>query len=360
MSYKLFIPGPVAVSEKTLRAMAQPMIGHRSPEFVALYRSLTPQLQALFNTRDPVYLSTSSSWGVMEGSLRNVVKKKVLCCMNGGFSDKWLDVARGCGLAAGALPFDWGQPVDPTALRAALATGSYDAVTLIHNETSCGCMSDLPALMAVLRAFPDVTSIVDTISSCTALPIPKDELAIDVLITGSQKALALPPGLSIFSVSQRALAKAATIATRGYYFDFLEFQQNHEGGMTPCTPVISLIYALKSKLEDIAVEGLANRYARHARLNRTVRDWGLAQGFTLFPKAGYGAVTLNCFANTRNIDLAAWNDILKSKHGLVIDGGYGKLKGKTFRISNMGDETDETIAVLLKALDESLASLAAK
>ncbi len=360
MSYKLFIPGPVAVSEKTLRAMTQPLIGHRSGEFVALYRSLTPQLQAIFQTKDPVYLSTSSAWGVMEGSLRNVVKKKVLCCMNGAFSDKWLDVARRNGLAAAGLQAEWGEPVDPAALRAALATGEYDAVTLIHNETSCGCMSDLPALMAVLRDFPEVTSIVDTISSCSALPIKKDELGIDVMITGSQKAFALPPGLSIFSVSPRALAKAATLAGRGYYFDFLEFQKNHEGGMTPSTPVIPLIYALQSKLEDIAAEGLENRYARHARLNQTVRDWACAKGFRLFPREGYGSVTLNCFANTRNVDLVALNKILKSKHALVIDGGYGKLKGKAFRISNMGDETDATIAALLKALGAALAELGVK
>jgi aspartate aminotransferase-like enzyme len=360
MSYKLFIPGPVAVSEKTLRAMAQPMIGHRSPEFVALYRSITPQLQALFYTKDPVYLGTSSSWGVMEGSLRNVVKKKVLCCMNGAFSDKWLDVARRGGLAAGALQTGWGQPIDPAALRAELSTGQYDAVTLIHSETSCGCMSDLPALMAVLRDYPDVISIVDTVSSCSALPIRKDELGIDVMITGSQKAFALPPGLSIFSVSSRALAKADTITGRGYYFDFLEFQRNHEDGMTPSTPVIPLIYALKSKLEDFAAEGLEARYARHARLNRAVRDWAFTKGFKLFPREGHGSVTLNCFANTLNVDLVALNKVLKSRHGLVIDGGYGKLKGKTFRISNMGDETDATIAALLQALDESLAGLAVR
>src|SRR3954466_3251802 len=146
MSYKLFIPGPIAVSEKTLRAMAQPMIGHRSTDFVALYQAIAPQLQALFYTKDPVYLSTSSAWGVMEGSLRNVVKKKVLCCMNGAFSDKWLDVAQRCGLAAGALQSEWGQPVDPVALRTALATGEYDAVTIIHNETSCGSHAHPPGI----------------------------------------------------------------------------------------------------------------------------------------------------------------------------------------------------------------------
>ncbi len=355
MSYKLFIPGPIAVSDKTLQAMAQGMIGHRSPDFVALYNAIQPDLQALFYTQDPVYLSTSSAWGVMEGAIRNVVKKKVLNCMNGAFSDKWFDVSQRCGKAATALKFDWGQPVDPEAVRRELATGAYDAITLIHNETSCGCMSDLPALMAVIREFPEVISIVDTVSSFSVVPIKKDELGIDVLITGSQKALALPPGLALLSVSKKALDRAATMTDRGYYFDFVEFQKNHENGMTPSTPSIALIYALKSKLEDIKAEGIENRYARHARLNKTVRDHVLAKGFTMFPKAGFGSVALNCFANNLGYDLSALNKILKSKHGLVIDGGYGKLKGKTFRISNMGDETDQTIASMLASFDAALA-----
>jgi len=355
MSYKLFIPGPIAVSEKTLRAMARPMIGHRSTDFVALYQSIQPDLQSLMGTKDPVYLSTSSAWGVMEGAIRNVVRKKVLNCMNGAFSDKWYDVALRDGKQATALRFDWGKPVDPEAVRRELATGGYDALTLIHNETSCGCMSDLAAIMKVVREFPEVISIVDTVSSFSAMPLPKDELGIDVLVTGSQKALALPPGLSLVSVSARALERAAGTEGRGYYFDFVEFQKNHEQGMTPSTPAISLFYALHSKLEDIRAEGVANRHARHARLNRTVREHVLAKGFTMFPPAGYGSVTLNCFANNLGYDLAALNKTLKSKHRLVIDGGYGKLKGKTFRISNMGDETDETIAAMLAAFDSALA-----
>jgi aspartate aminotransferase-like enzyme len=355
MSYKLFSPGPIAVSEKTLRAMARPMIGHRSPDFVALYQAIQPELQALAGTRDPVYLSTSSAWGVMEGALRNVTRRKVLNCMNGAFSDKWYDVSLRAGKAATALRFDWGKPVDPDAVRRELATGGYDSITLIHNETSCGCMSDLPALMRVIREFPEVISIVDTVSSFSAMPLPKDELGIDILITGSQKALALPPGLALVSASARALERAAGMDGRGYYFDLVEFQKNHEQGMTPSTPAISLIYALHSKLEDIREEGIANRHARHARLNRTVREHVLAKGFTMFPPPGFGSVTLNCFANNLGYDLSALNKTLKSKHGLVIDGGYGKLKGKTFRISNMGDETDATIASMLAAFDAALA-----
>src|ERR1041385_3324259 len=219
MSYKLFIPGPIAVSEKTLRAMAQPMIGHRSTDFDALYNAIQPELQALVYTKDAVYLSTSSAFGSMEGAIRNVVKKKVLSCMNGAFSDKWNDVALRCGKQATALKFDWGQPVDPEAARKELATGAYDALTLIHHETSCGCMSDIAAIMKVVREFPDVIAIVDTVSSLSALPIPKDELGIGVLVSGSQKAFALPPGLSFLSVSKKALERAAKVTERGYYFD---------------------------------------------------------------------------------------------------------------------------------------------
>ena len=357
MSYKLFIPGPIDVSEKTLRAMTQPPIGHRSPDFVALYEFVQPDLQALFYTKDPVYISTSSAWGVMEGSIRNVVHKKVLNCMNGAFSDKWHDVSQRCGKAAGALQFEWGQPVDPEAVRRELASGDYDAITFIHNETSTGTMSDIAAIMAVVREFPEVISIVDTVSSFSVVPIKKEELGIDVLLTGSQKALALPPGMSIFSVSDRARERAATMPDRGYYFDFLEFQKNHEKGMTPSTPIIPLIYALRSKLEDIMAEGIEKRYARHARLNQTVRSWVLAKGFTLFPDEQNGSISLNCFNNNLEIDLPALNKVLKDKHHLVIDGGYGKLKGKAFRISNMGDETDETIAELLSALESALAEV---
>ena len=216
-------------------------------------------------------------------------------------------------------------------------------------------MSDLDALMAVIREFPEVISIVDTVSSFSAVPIAKDALGIDIMITGSQKALALPPGLALCSVSERARERAAQVPNRGYYFDLLEFHSNHEKGMTPSTPNIPHIYALRSKLEDINAEGIDNRYARHARLNAKVRETIFAQGFKLFPAEEYGSLSLNCFANTRNLDLGALNKTLKSEHSLVIDGGYGKLKGKTFRISNMGDETDETIASMLTSVVAAMA-----
>jgi aspartate aminotransferase-like enzyme len=185
----------------------------------------------------------------------------------------------------------------------------------------------------------------------SAVEIKKDELGIDVLVSGCQKAFALPPGLAFLSVSQKALERAKKTEDRGYYFDFVEFQSNYEKSMTPSTPVISLIYALESKLEDFEDEGLQNRYARHAENNRIVREWGYAKGFELLPEEKYGSISLNCFKNTLNIDIAGLIAELKKRYNMVFDGGYGKLKGNTFRISNMGDETPETMRELLGNID---------
>jgi aspartate aminotransferase-like enzyme len=352
---KLFIPGPVQVSEKTFRAFCQPMIGHRSGDFKKLYERIHPRLQEMFGTQQPVFLSTSSAWGVMEGAIRNLVGSgKVLNCMCGAFSDKWFDVSKKCGKDAVALQVEWGQPIRGEAVRAALRAGGFEAVTLIHNETSTGVMSPLAEIAAVVREFPDVLLIVDCVSSFSAVPIPMDELGIDVLLTGSQKALALPPGLALFAASDRAFARAETIKTRGYYFDFLEFKKNAAELMTPSTPSISHIYALESKIEDIFTEGLSARYARHAENNALVHEWVNARGFAFFAPEGYRSKSLTCVANNRGLDVAALLKALKEKHDLVIDGGYGKLKGQTFRLSNMGDETPETMRALLTALDDCL------
>jgi aspartate aminotransferase-like enzyme len=353
---KLFIPGPVQVSDKTFRAFCQPMIGHRSGDFKKLYGRIHPRLQELFGTKQPVFLSTSSAWGVMEGSIRNLAGSgKVLNCMNGAFSDKWLDVSKKCGKEAVALQAEWGQPIKPEAVREALKAGGFEAVTLIHNETSTGVMSPLAEITAVVREFPDVMLIVDTVSSFSVVPIPMDELGIDVLLTGSQKALALPPGLALFSVSDRAFARAETIKTRGYYFDFIEFKKNQAEDMTPSTPSISHIYALESKLDDIFTESVEKRHARHAENNSIVHEWVKARGFEFFAPEGYRSKSLTCVANNKNVDVAEMVKKLKDKHGFILDGGYGKLKGKTFRISNMGDETPETMRELLAAIDDSLA-----
>src|SRR5580700_5319033 len=333
---KLHIPGPVEVSEKTLRAFASPMIGHRGQGYKDLYAKMQPQLQSLLYTKQLVYLSTSSAWGVMEGAIRNLVTKKVLNCMCGAFSDKWFDVAQRCGKQAEALNVEWGSPIRAAQVDAKLATGQFDALTLIHNETSTGTMSPLAEIAALKKKYPDVMFIVDAVSSLTALPIKFDELGIDVLLAGTQKAFALPPGLAVFAASPSALAKAATMKDRGYYFDFVEFQKNAEQNMTPSTPSIGHVNALESKLGEIFAEGLDARYTRHRRTNQMTRDWAAKHGFTLFPEKGFESITLTCVNNGakpggRTTDVAKLQKLVKER-GFLIDGGYGKIKGTTFRV----------------------------
>ena len=358
---KLHIPGPVEVSEKTFRAFCSPMIGHRGQGFKDLYAKMQPQLQALLSTKQLVYLSTSSAWGVMEGAIRNLVSKKVLCCMNGAFSDKWLDVAKRCGKEAEALQVNWGSPILAEQVEAKLATGQFDALTLIHNETSTGTMSPIYRIAALKEKFPDVMFICDAVSSMTAVKLEFDALRIDVLLAGTQKAFALPPGLTVFACSPSALGKAATMKDRGYYFDFVEFQKNAEQSMTPSTPSIGHVYALASKLEDIFAEGLEKRFERHQKLNQMTRDWAARNGFNLFPEPGYESVTLTCINNGakpggRTIDVAKLQKLVKDQ-GFLIDGGYGKIKGTTFRLSNMGDETEATMQQLYAALDGGMKKL---
>lgn len=358
---KLHIPGPVEVSEKTFRALGSPMIGHRGQGFKDLYAKMQPQLQALLATQQLVYLSTSSAWGVMEGAIRNLVAKKVLNCMCGAFSDKWLDVSKKCGKDAEALQVDWGSPIRAEAVDRKLATGQFDALTLIHNETSTGTMSPLTEIAALKKKYPDVMFVVDAVSSMSAVPIRFDELGIDVLLAGTQKAFALPPGLAVFVCSPAALAKAATLKDRGYYFDFVEFQKNAEQSMTPSTPSIPHIYALSSKLDEFFAEGLDQRYARHQKTNQMTRNWAAGHGFNLFPEAGFESITLCCINNGakpggRTVDVAKLQKLVKDQ-GFLIDGGYGKIKGTTFRLSNMGDETETSMQQLFTALDKAMKQL---
>jgi aspartate aminotransferase-like enzyme len=351
---KLFTPGPVEVSPKTLAAFARPMIGHRGEDFKNLYQSIHPGLQKLFGTKQPVFLSTSSAWGVMEASIRNLVARGALNCMCGAFSDKWFDVAKRCGKTAEPLQVDWGKHIDHKAIDRQLATGKFDTVTLIHNETSTGVMNPLGEICCVLAKYPDVALIVDTVSSCGGVKIDMDALGIDVMLTGAQKALALPPGFSLFSVSEKALARAEMVPNRGYYFDFLEFKKQQVEWMTPSTPSIGHIHALQSKLDELFEEGLEARFARHARTNALVHDWVRRTGFDFFAEEGFRSKTLTCIKNNRGIDVVKLARDLREKHHLIIDPGYGKLRGQTFRLSNMGDETDETVSHLLACLDDCL------
>jgi len=215
-------------------------------------------------------------------------------------------------------------------------------------------MNPLPEICCTLAKYPDIALIVDTVSSFSGVKIEMDALGIDVMLTGAQKALALPPGFSLFSVSDKAFARAEKISNRGFYFDFIEFKKQQAEWMTPSTPSIGHIHALQSKLQEIFAEGLDARFERHTRTNSIVHDWVRRAGFDFFAEEGFRSKTLTCVRNNRGIDVLKLARDLREKHHMVIDPGYGKIRGQTFRLSNMGDETDETVSHLLSCLDDCL------
>lgn len=353
MHKKLFIPGPTEVREDILQAQAKPMIGHRSKDFSALYEGVVNKIKKALNTQNHIIVFTSSGTGIMEGAIRNCVYKDVLCCVNGAFSDRWFKIAKACGKNADEIRVEWGKAIKPEMLEAKLKSNKYDAVTLVHNESSTGVRAPIEEIAEVMKKYPDTYFLVDTVSSLMGDKIEIDKLGIDVCLTSSQKCFALPPGLAVCSVTQRALERTRTITDRGYYFDFDAMLKRYEKDrQTPTTPAVTLLYAMDKQMDKMLAEGMENRYKRHLEMAQYVRDWA-KKHFALFPEPGYESVTLTCVDNTRKITVADLNAEL-GKRGFQISNGYGDLKEKTFRIAHMGDLTLEEIKELIKNINEIL------
>ncbi|MGQ9478141.1 MAG: pyridoxal-phosphate-dependent aminotransferase family protein [Candidatus Bipolaricaulia bacterium] len=355
MHKKLFIPGPTEVRPEILKEMARPMIGHRMKEFSTLLMEVTAKVQKLLYTKNHVFMSTSSSTGMMEGAVRNCVAKRCLNAICGAFSQRWHEITLANGKEADPLEVEWGMANLPEEIDRKLATGKYDALTVVHNESSTGVMNPLEEIAAVMKKYPDVIFMVDAVSSMAGVKIEVDRLGIDVILAGVQKCFALPPGLTVVAVSEKALKKAEQVKNRGYYFDFLTFKRYlDERQQTPATPSISHLYALNKQMDDIFAEGLENRFARHKAMADYVREWA-RENFALFAQPGYESNTLTAIKNTKGISVAALNEEL-GKRGAAISNGYGKLKEKTFRIAHMGDIQLADIKELLSWIDEIIAA----
>ena len=347
----LFIPGPTDVHPEVLAAQTQLMIGHRGKAFQDLFARVQPKLRQVFSTRSRVYVSTSSGTGLQEAAIRNCVASSVLCCVNGSFSERWHQVAVANGKSTKRLDVEWGRAILPDLVDAALAAGEFDALTLVHNETSTGVASPIRKIAALVRErHPDVMILVDAVSSLGGVEIDFDNWGIDVLLASSQKCLAMPPGLSFAAVSDRALEKARRVPSRGLYFDFVELEEHLLKSQTPSTPAISLMWALDAGLDRILTEGLTNRFERHERMAALTQSWAIGK-FALFAQPGYRSQTVTCVANTSNIDVKALNAYLRTK-GMQISDGYGKLKGSTFRIAHMGEIGIDDLNALFTAIDE--------
>lgn len=349
---KLFIPGPTEVLPDVRAEMSRPPSGHRSEEATRLGERVITKLQALLKTGAPIFLSTSSSTGLMEACVRNGTKRRILACPVGSFGDRWVEIAKDCGKDVDVLPTEWGKAVRPEAIVAALRKGGYDALLLTHNETSTGILNPLAEICEAMREFPDIFVFVDAVSSMGAVAMDFDALGLDGLLAGVQKALACPPGFAIMAVSPRAIERAKTVEQRGFYFDFVRHFDAFQKRQGITTPSLSHMYALDLQLDRILAETSPAREVRHREMAEFTRDWA-REHFEVFPEAGYESITLTTIRNTRNIDVAALNKGL-AERGAVISNGYGKLKNVTFRIAHMGEIRKSEIEELLSWIDEIL------
>ena len=351
----LFIPGPTNVRPDVLAAQTEAMIGHRSADFEALFAECEAKLKQLFFTDRRVYISASSGSGLQEAAIRNGVRRRVVNFVNGAFADRWHQVSVGCAKDAIKVDVEWGKAVKPELVDQVLQQHSdVDAITVVHNETSTGTASPIKEIAALVHEkYPNTLILVDAVSSFSGLKLPFDEWGLDVMLTSSQKALSIPPGLAFAAVSDRLLEQAKTIEGRGWYFDFLIMEKYLQRNTTAATPAISLMRALRTELDHILEEGLEARFARHQALAERTRSWAIERGFKMFSEEGYHSVTVSTISNTLNIDVAALNKFLRER-GMLISNGYGNLKGATFRIAHMGYLTIDDMDKLLAAIDEFL------
>ncbi|MEP7286231.1 MAG: alanine--glyoxylate aminotransferase family protein [Chloroflexota bacterium] len=353
---RLFIPGPIEVRKEILDEQAKWMIGHRSSDFEALFARLQPKLRQAFYTKSRVYVSTSSGTGLWEAASRNLIRddKKVLHLVNGAFSERWAYVSKSNGKQVDTIEVDWGKSVKVDQLEEQLKKQTYDAVAIVLNETSTGVKTPLEAMVPIIKQYPDTLIMVDAVSIFGGYKIDFDGLDLDMVLTSTQKAMALPPGLAFGAVSDRALARAEQVPFRGYYFDLIELEKFMVKNNTPSTPNISLMFAADKQMDYILAEGLEARFARHEKMAEMTRAWAKGCGFEMFSEEGYHSPTVSTISNTRNIDISGLNKYLKTL-GMTLSDGYGKQKGKSMRIAHMGDLMPSDIQELLDGINAFIA-----
>lgn len=358
MHKKLFIPGPVDVRKEVLEAMGTPMIGHRTSDATELQKSVSEKLQKVFHTKNPILLSTTSGTGLMEGSIRSLTTKRAVVFSVGAFGDRWAELAESNNVPVDLVRSEWGQPTTPEMVDKYLSTGKYDVFTVTHNETSTSVMNPMEEIAKVRAKYPNVLWLVDSVSAMAGAKLEVDKLGIDVCITSTQKALGVPPGLAICSVTPKALEQGKKVEHRGTYLDLLTLYKYVEKKpyQYPSTPSISHMYALNVQLDYILnKEGLENRYARHQKMAEITRAWA-KKHFDTFAAEGYQSVTLTNVANTKGISI---KELIKrvGERGYLLANGYGDMKEKTFRIAHMADTTVEELETYLSVLEEEIAKM---
>jgi aspartate aminotransferase-like enzyme len=354
MHKKLLIPGPTEVSQEILHEQTRPLIGHRSKEFSDFYGGITAKLTKFFELPAEFKPTTTTSSGTLWFDIvgRSIVKKKALCCINGAFSQRFGEIVRACGKQADFIEVEWGKVAKPKDIAEKLETGEYDTLTICHNESSTGARSPVAEVGKLVRKeYPDVIFAVDSVSSMAGDKTLPQEMGVDILFASTQKCFALPPGLAIALVNDRALERAKMVPNRGGFTDLLEIFEFEKKHQTPYTPNVSLLYALDKRLDLMLAETYDHIYQRHKDMAEFTQHWALKKHFEMFPEKGYESITVSCIKNTLGKNVKELNQKL-AERGFEISNGYGSLAEKTFRIGHMGEWTVAGIKEALAAIDE--------
>ena len=355
---KLFTVGPVACYPEVLEVMGHQMYSHRSKEYFALHYETVRLLQDFISTKNEIFLFSSTGTGFMEASVRNCVRKKILCCINGSFGERFAEVAEANGVSVVKLAPPLGEPISALDVDEMLSKSpDIEAVALTHNETSVGLINPLKELVASVKKH-DRLVFVDAVSSMGGTEIEVDKLDIDVCFSSSQKCFGVPPGLGIGSVSEKAMNLSATASNKGWYFDFKVWEEDQKKGRgTPVTPAIPQIAGLNTALKMIERNGGRKWYFdlykdRNQKIRRGIEKHGLST----FPRRGSESPTVNCINAPEGVEGGAIYEKMREKEFELAE-GYGPLKKKTFRIGNMGYIEMGDIDLMLDALGSVISSL---
>jgi aspartate aminotransferase-like enzyme len=337
-NYKLMTPGPVPLPDWVLKILAQPVLHHRTNEFEAILERTLSRMQALFLTKQPCFVLTATGTGGMEASLVNCIKKgdEVLSVDAGKFGQRWHEMAQLLGYRSHHLAFKWGEDIDVTLIEKALKENpGIKAILCQASETSTGALLPIEKISRLTRN-TDTLLIVDAVTGLGAFPLPMDEWGIDVLITGSQKALMLPTGLTLMSASQKAWKQIEKIApSQAYYWNLIEERKANEKTQTRFSSAVTLIRALEGVLEYIEDTGLEKIFSLHSERADHFRSQVLKNGVRLFPKTP--SPSLSCILLPDGVDSSKVQALLQEKFKIVVMGGQDQLKGKVLRIGHMGD-----------------------
>jgi serine---pyruvate transaminase len=356
----LMTPGPTPVPSEVLLAQARPMIHHRTPDFSAMLMECVEGLKYVFQTQGEVLILASSGTGAMESSFANLfcAGDTVIVARNGKFGDRMVQIAQVYGLEVVDLRYEWTEVVRPDDIAAALAEHpDARGVVVTQSETSSGVLNDVEAIGRICAGYPDCVLIVDSITGIGAVPCMTDEWGLDVVMTGSQKGLMLPPGLAALSVSEKAWRAYERSTLPKYYFDWMKYKKNLAKETTPFTPAVSLVVGLVEALRMMREEGIENVIARHARLAEATRRGCEALGMRLFaPPEGRGSAVTPVWVPD-GVDGKKIVKIMKDKYGVTIAGGQDDYAGRIFRVGHLGYFGDFDIITTLAALEMTLAEL---